>query len=50
MVMAYNMKVRLAELPGLQVLPLPAAPHVPFRADAETVTRVRRDHGWSHYA
>jgi len=50
MVMVYNMKVRLAGLPGLEELPLPAAPDLPFRADAETVARVRRDYGWTPYA
>ncbi len=50
MVMAYNMKLRLAALPGMEELPLPTAPHVPFRADAQTVARVRREHGWSQYA
>jgi uncharacterized protein YprB with RNaseH-like and TPR domain len=49
MAMAYNMKVRQAGLPGLSELPLPAAPEIPFRADAETVARIRREYGWSLY-
>jgi uncharacterized protein YprB with RNaseH-like and TPR domain len=46
MVMAYNMKVRQAALPGLAGLPLPAAPEIPFHPHAETIARVRRTFGF----
>ena len=47
MVLAYNMKVRQAALPGLAELPMPAATACPFCADAEIVARIRREFGWT---
>jgi hypothetical protein len=47
MVLAYNLKVRQAGLPGLAELPVPAAPACPFCADAETVARIRREFAWA---
>jgi len=50
MVMAYNMKLRIAGLPGLKELPMPTVPDAPFSPDPETVDRIRSQLGGAWYA
>lgn len=44
MVLAYNMKVRQTAFADARALPNPPAPKNPFRADRETVARIRRQY------
>jgi uncharacterized protein len=44
MVKAFNLKVLETPFPDLQ-LPLPASPPVPFRADGDLITRLRKRYG-----
>ena len=48
-VRAYNLKLRDTPFAGSHVLPEPALPPNPFRADPDTIARIRRAHpggGW----
>jgi uncharacterized protein YprB with RNaseH-like and TPR domain len=47
MVLAYNMKLRGTLFDETRRLPLPSTPEVPFKADMETVERIRRALGIS---
>jgi uncharacterized protein YprB with RNaseH-like and TPR domain len=44
MVTAYNMKLKQTALPGTRALPAPSPPENPFRANMETVARIRRQY------
>jgi hypothetical protein len=44
MVTAYNMKLKQTGLAGTRVLPTPSPPENPFRANMETVARIRRQY------
>jgi hypothetical protein len=46
MVLAYNMKVKGTRFARSHGLPMPTQPENPFEADAQTVQRIRRQHGW----
>ena len=50
MVIAYNLKLENTPFSATHCLPPPDLPPNPFRADAETVARLRRRHYWSGYA
>jgi uncharacterized protein YprB with RNaseH-like and TPR domain len=43
---AYNLKMRRLPLVAGQDLPLPDLPELPFRPDADTIQRIRREHAW----
>ena len=47
MVMAYNLKLKDTPFREIHDLPLPNAPEIPFKADLETVDRVKNMGGWS---
>jgi len=44
LVIAYNMKLRETPFARTHVVRGPAAPNIPFRADVETVERIKRDY------
>lgn len=46
MVLAYNMKVRETPFAERYRLPLPILPEIPFRADPETIARLKGEMSW----
>ena len=46
MVRAYNLKLQGTPFAGSHRLPAPAEPDLPYEPDAETIARIRREHGW----
>ncbi len=46
LVTAYNLKIRPTPFAERNRLPTPVAPELPFRADRETIARLRRDNPW----
>lgn len=46
LVTAYNLKIRPTPFAERNRLPAPVAPELPFRADRETIARLRRDNFW----
>jgi len=46
LVTAYNLKIRSTPFAERNRLPTPVAPELPFRADRETIARLRRDNPW----
>jgi len=48
--MAFNQKLRQTPLNHLTELPLPPAPVLPFKADLDTIRRLRQRSGWSYAA
>jgi uncharacterized protein YprB with RNaseH-like and TPR domain len=50
LVMAYNLKLRGTPFSASHHLDMPARPHIPFKPDRETISRLRRDMTWGgHY-
>ena len=45
--MAYNLKIAATPFAESHRMPLPKAPHVPFKADREIIERLRRRYAWS---
>ena len=46
MVRAYNLKLQATPFADAAALPPPAEPALPFQPDADTIARIKREHGW----
>jgi len=46
MVAAYNMKLRATPFARKRSLSVPAVPDIPFKADPDTIARIRRENAW----